>query len=98
MAGIPFSGPIVKSGSGVPYLMNAHDLTGLTMTEVPTGQCNGANVTFFLSAIPVVGTLLLKLNGVQLSLTSDYTLSGSTITMVSAPISGDSLSSTYVAS
>jgi hypothetical protein len=58
--------------------------------EVPTGTINGTNTTFTLSAAPSpASSLLLFLNGVEQLPGTDYTLSGSTITYINAPVAGD---------
>lgn len=61
--------------------------------ETPSGSINGSNVTFTISATPTAGTLRLYLNGQRLKsgAGNDYTLSTNTITMTTAPISGDVL-------
>lgn len=61
--------------------------------EIPSGSINGSNVTFTISATPTAGTLRLYLNGQRLrsGAGNDYTLSTNTITMTTAPISGDVL-------
>ena len=61
--------------------------------EIPSGSINGSNVTFTISATPTTGTLRLYLNGQRLrsGAGNDYTLSTNTITMTTAPISGDVL-------
>ena len=54
--------------------------------ETPTGAINDINVTFTLAHSPIAGTDYVYLNGVlQRGGGSDYTLSGSTITFVTAP-------------
>jgi hypothetical protein len=61
--------------------------------ETPSGSINGSNVTFTISATPTTGTLRLYLNGQRLrsGAGNDYTLSTNTITMTTAPTSGDVL-------
>lgn len=64
--------------------------------ETPGGDMNGGNVTFTLTNIPVANTLKLYLNGQRLKDGGvDYTLTGSTITMVSAPYFGNILVADY---
>lgn len=67
------------------------------VSETPTGTINGSNTAFTLANTPSAGTLQLYLNGVRLIVGAgnDYTLSGSTISMLTAPISGDSLLADY---
>lgn len=66
--------------------------------ETPSGAINGANVTFTLAHAPVAGTLRLYQNGLRLAegVGNDYTLSGATITMAIAPVTGDRLLADYV--
>lgn len=53
----------------------------------PTGTINGVNLTFTLPDVPFSGTLRVYADGVRQKLTSDFTLSGNTITFVVAPTS-----------
>jgi hypothetical protein len=70
--------------------------TNWSMNEMPSGVINGTNVTFTLSHIPI-DQIMLYLNGQYMTPGSgeDYMLSGNTITMVIAPISGDKLRTNY---
>ena len=56
--------------------------------QTPTGTIDGSNKIFTLSATPT-SPLLLFLNGNLQLAGTDYTLSGSTITYATAPMSGD---------
>jgi len=69
------------SGSGVTF----------ADTEVPSGTVNGANTVFTLANAPSpAASLVLFLNGVaQRPAGVDYTLSGLTITYVTAPLTGE---------
>lgn len=58
-----------------------------TVNETPSGTINGSNTVFTLAGTPSSGKLILFLNGVYQKPTTDYTLSGNTITMVTAPAS-----------
>jgi hypothetical protein len=79
--------------------------TGLTTSnfvtrETPSGTINGSNVTFTLANTPVSGTESLFMNGMLLEpgAGNDYTISGATITMLSAPLSSptpDKLRASY---
>lgn len=71
----------------------------VTFGEVPTGTINGTNLIFTLANSPSpVTALLVILNGLILTLSGDYTLSGNTITFISGcqPRTGDVLRATYV--
>lgn len=67
-----------------------------SIRETPSGVINGSNTAFTLAFTPIVGTETIFLNGLQQNLTEDYTISGSTITYVTAPIAGDILRVTYI--
>lgn len=62
--------------------------------EIPTGAINGSNVTYNLAFAPISGSLKLHLNGNRLN-PSSFSLNISTITMVTAPETGDSLLADY---
>ncbi len=65
--------------------------------ETPAGAINGSNVTFTLAHAPSPGiSLQFYINGVLQIQGTDYTLSGSTITMTSAPSAGAQLVAYYV--
>jgi hypothetical protein len=64
--------------------------------EIPSGAINGSNTAFTLvnAAVPST-TLHVYLNGVRLRPTSDYTISGTSLTMVMVPQTGDWLYADY---
>lgn len=66
--------------------------------ETPSGSINGSNTSFTLANTPTAGTLKLYLNGIRLKsgAGNDYTISTNTITMTTAPISGDVLIADYM--
>ncbi len=53
--------------------------------ETPTGSVNGTNKIFTLAHSSVGNSLELYVNGQFMTLNEDYTLSGATITLVTAP-------------
>jgi len=61
--------------------------------EVPSGTINGTNAVFTLAHTPASATLRVYRNGVRLKLSTDYSVSGTTITFLSGaiPQSGDLL-------
>jgi hypothetical protein len=68
-------------------------------TEViPSGNIDGSNTAYTLPDTPTAGTLRLHLNGMRLrsGAGNDYTISTNTITMATAPISGDVLIADYI--
>ncbi|MFZ5985498.1 MAG: hypothetical protein ACOYWZ_00005, partial [Bacillota bacterium] len=66
--------------------------------ETPSGAINGTNVTFTLANTPVTGTETVYLNGLlqEPGAGNDYTISGTTITYLSAPLTGDRLKVNYI--
>ena len=67
--------------------------------EVPTGTIGGGNQTFTLAANPNPDSSLeVYLNGMKQTLTTDYTVSGTTLTMVIAPDAGMTLTVNYIVS
>lgn len=65
--------------------------------EIPSGSINGSNTSFTLANSPISGSEHIYLNGVLLEsgAGNDYTISGSTITMLDAPLTGEKLRATY---
>ena len=65
--------------------------------ETPTGTINGSNVTFTLANTPTSGSVQLFLNGArqESGATRDYTISGLTITFVSAPLTNSRMLADY---
>ena len=72
--------------------------TNFVTEETPSGSINGSNVTFTLANTPTSGTLKLFLNGVRQKsgAGNDYTITTNTITMTTAPVSGDVLIADYM--
>ncbi len=72
--------------------------TNFVFGEIPSGTINGSNTTFTISATPTSNTLGLYLNGVllQAGAGNDYTLSTNTISMTTAPVSGDVLQANFM--
>lgn len=70
-------------------------VTKYIVRETPTGSVNGTNTIFTLAFLPVSGKEMVFRNGVLQELTSDYTISSSSITFTSAPLTGDLIRVTY---
>lgn len=66
-----------------------------TYNEVPAGVINAINTTFTLLQVPQTNTLKLYLNGIRQMYTTDFTLTGNTITMGSPPLLLDTLLADY---
>lgn len=67
-------------------------------SEAPSGSINGSNTSFTLANTPTSGTERLYLNGVRQFVggSNDYTISGATITMNTAPLTGERLIADYM--
>lgn len=63
--------------------------------ETPSGTINGTNAEFTLANTPIAATVQVYLNGLLQEATDDYTLSGTTVTFVSAPLAGDKIRAIY---
>ena len=65
--------------------------------ETPSGSINGSNVTFTLANTPVSGSEHIHLNGMLLDVGAgnDYTITGATITMLTAPLVGEKIRVSY---
>jgi hypothetical protein len=65
--------------------------------EVPTGNVNGINRVFILTQTPESQSEHLFLNGIlqDPGVDEDYTISGSTITFVDAPLEGSRIRCSY---
>lgn len=77
----------VSSTAGSGFLKYASQVTN----EVPTGAVNSANTAYVIANTPQNASVKVYLNGQRLLITSDYTISGTTITMVAAPVTGDQI-------
>ena len=63
--------------------------------EVPGGTPNGTLTTFTLAYTPILGSVKLFVSGIRQTLNTDFTVTGTTITMVTAPASTDTLLADY---
>lgn len=65
--------------------------------EVPSGAINSSNVTYILANTPIAGSEHGFLNGVlqESGSGNDYTISGATITYLTAPLTGEKLRFSY---
>ncbi len=73
-------------------------ITRLIVRETPGGLMNGSNTAFTLANAPVAGKEMIFLNGVlqNAGAGNDYTITGATVTMLTAPLADDLLLATYV--
>lgn len=66
--------------------------------ETPTGTVNGSNTTFTLSQTPFDSndTVQVYLDGIKRNRTTEWSLSGTTITFVTAPALGQDVRVNYI--
>jgi hypothetical protein len=66
--------------------------------ETPSGSVNGSNTAFVLANTPISGMEQVYLNGIlqEPGAGNDYTISGATITYLTAPATGDRLRVSYM--
>lgn len=57
--------------------------------ETPTGDIDDLNAEYELANTPITGSVHVYLNGLRQKVTDDYTISGTTITFVTPPTTGD---------
>lgn len=81
------SAPLTGAVLRVSYRTDSGSFT-FSDRETPSGSINSSNVTFTLAHTPTSGSECVYMNGVLQTYTTDYTISGSTITFVSAPLTG----------
>ena len=75
---------------------NAAFTPSLVWNEVPTGLVNGSNTTFTLAYTPYNSTsVALVINGSTMKNPDDYSISGTTITTVTAPPTGSTILVNY---
>lgn len=96
------SGDVTITSAGVTAVNNVAGTgfmkyTNYVANETVGGTINGTNTAFTLATAPAVASLDLKLNGVTLEpgAGNDYTISGTAITMLFAPVTGDKLRAFY---
>lgn len=78
----------------------SHDIQvgDFVANEIPSGDIDSVNVTFVLAHVPIIGTVLVMLNGMQQypGTGKDYTISGKTITFLKAPKIGSEILCNYL--
>ena len=94
-----FTGDVLSvSGTGVVALAATfRRANSFVVNELPTGTINSVNTSFTTAATPITGSVEVYLNGQKLfpGAGNDYTIASGTITMLSAPITGDRLVVNY---
>lgn len=76
---------------------NPLNATNFIDKEIPSGSINGSNTIFILAYIPVTGSEHLYLNGIlqESGAGNDYTISSNSVTLLTAPLTGEKLRVTY---
>lgn len=88
------AGGVTNAMLATTYVQQAN----YVVRETPSGAVNGSNTSFGLAATPIAGTEMVFLNGIlqEPGAGNDYTISGATITYLSAPLTGDRIRVTYL--
>lgn len=81
----------------IPTTSSGYTASNFVTDETPSGTVNGSNASFTIANTPVSGTVRVYLEGLRLVVGSgnDYTFSGTTITMTTAPLTGERLRADY---
>ena len=74
--------------------INGKDRPTEIITRAPT--CDGSTVGFTITQGMTEDKVIVTLNGVTQSKSDDFSISGTTLTMVSAPLSGSEISVRYL--
>lgn len=90
--GAGISGSVI--GSAVTENVSGGGSGTQVIGETPSGEINGANVTYTIAHTPTAGTFQL-FYGKVLAQPSDYSLSGTTITMTYPLVPGDTFQANY---
>jgi hypothetical protein len=99
-AGADSSYSEISLGTGLSMsgtTLNASAAPSFADSEIPSGTINGTNTDFDIANTPVSGSVKVYLNGVrqEAGATEDYTISGTTISFATAPLSGDKILTDY---
>lgn len=78
--------------------VDAEFLKKMWVDETPTGSVNGSNTAFTLSQTPFDSNDAVQvfLDGIKQDRTTDWTISGSTVTFVTAPAIGQTVRVNYI--
>lgn len=77
--------------------LDAQSLKRFWTDETPSGTINGSNTVFTVSSLPVENEAVdVYVDGIKQIPTTDYSVSGATITFVVAPAPGQSVRVDYI--
>lgn len=87
----------IAAGGAVTVASTITRNANLVVRETPSGLVNGSNTSYTLANTPVASTEEVFLNGLlqEPGAGNDYTISGATITYLTAPLTGDRLRVSY---
>lgn len=98
-AGAGTSGQVLTSNgaSASPTWQSPAAAPSFATRETPSGSVNGSNTSFTLANTPTAGSEHVYLNGIlqEPGAGNDYTISGGTITYLTAPVTGDKIRVSY---
>ncbi len=92
--GYPNSGAVAVPVPGPPG-PGGGESGSWSFNETPSGVKNGVNLNFTLTAVPLLGTLMVYRNGLREQLGIGFTVAGSTVTFTTAPLTTDELTVDY---
>lgn len=94
-AGTPVTQKVTLNNIAALLLASTSSVS-IVRGETPTGSINGSNTSFTLAGTPLTGSLRLYQNGIRLNGGgNDYSITTATITMTTAPTTGDVLLADY---
>lgn len=85
----------VLTSNGTSWTSAAASGSITATQEAATGTINGSNTSFSITYTPIANSVNVYLDGLYLTPTTDYSISNTTITMVTAPAYGQSLRVSY---
>ena len=86
---------VLEVGIEGPKGADAVVIGGGLKTETLTGTPDGIETDFTLSSTPALNSLIVFMNGLALTPSYDYTLSGTTVSFDEPPLAGDILRASY---
>lgn len=89
--------PIILGTTSLTFVQTGGASQNFAVRETPSGAVNGVNTSFTLANTLVSGSEEVYLNGLlqEPGAGNDYTISGATITYLTAPVTGDRVRVSY---
>ena len=87
----------IAAGGAVTVAATITRNSAFVVRETPTGLVNGANTAYTLANTPIAGSEEVFLNGIlqEPGAGNDYTISGTGMTYLTAPVTGDKIRVNY---